>query len=65
MDSTTYSDFAPFAVADPKATADAPLHLTQAEKALYAQLASTQQRLEQERISQSYVNKAVRACLQH
>ena len=57
MDRETYSAFEAFTVADPKAKADVPTHLTPAEKALYTQLATTQQRLEQERISQAYINR--------
>lgn len=57
MDTATYEAFADFAVTDQKPVVDAPTPLTPAETALYTRLSTEQQRLEQERISQAYVNR--------
>ncbi|MEM8505756.1 MAG: Wadjet anti-phage system protein JetD domain-containing protein [Cyanobacteria bacterium P01_D01_bin.1] len=56
MDTATYEAFADFAVIDEKPIAIAPTLLTPAEASLYAYLSTEQKRLEQERISQTYVN---------
>jgi hypothetical protein len=56
MDTATYEAFADFAVPDEKPIAIAPMPLTTVEAALYIRLSTEQTRLEQERISQAYVN---------
>lgn len=57
MDAATYEAFADFAVANTKPVVIAPTPLTPAEASLYTHLSTTQKRLEQERITQAYVNQ--------
>ncbi len=57
MDTETYRAFKSFVVTDTKEITRPPTPLTLEETDLYLQLAATQKRLEQERISQSYVNQ--------
>ena len=60
MDGKTFEHFQSFAV-NVETTASEPLeHLTEKEQTLYAQLTLQNQRLEQERIDQSYVNQSLR-----
>lgn len=60
MDTPTYERFRPFAVTVEVRSTVTLAHLTAAEQALCDRLTQQQQRLEQERISQDYVNQ----CLQ-
>ncbi len=60
MDTATYEAFLDFAVSDEKPIAIASTLLTPTEAALYTRLSTEQTRLEQERVSQAYVNR----CLQ-
>lgn len=60
MDTQTYERFQPFAVTVEVKSTIPLAHLTAAEQALCDRLARQQQRLEQERVSQDYVNQ----CLQ-
>lgn len=57
MDSKTFEAFHEFAVPVAGAIAEVLPHLTEEEHRLYQYLAFHQKRLEQERISQEYVNK--------
>ena len=57
MNPQTYERFQNFAVKVEVKNAEAIAHLTPEEQALYTHLAQQQQRLEQERISQSYANQ--------
>lgn len=59
MDQDTWTRFAEFAVADPKAKVEEIVHLTPTEQQLYGELAQNQQRLEQEHISQNYANHII------
>ncbi len=57
MDEQTYARFSPFAVDVATQKAEDLSHLTNPEHSLYEYLVNQHKRLEQERISQSYVNE--------
>ena len=57
MDAATYQAFENFAVSNEKAISEPPNALTDEETSMYSQLSTAKQRLEQERISQTYVNQ--------
>nr|WP_255516193.1 DUF2220 domain-containing protein [cf. Phormidesmis sp. LEGE 11477] len=60
MDLKTYQTFRDFEVPDRKATVETSLNLRAEEQALYLKLAMNKRRLEQERISQDYVNRILK-----
>ncbi len=63
MDKLTYSRFQSFAVSIQTKHAEEPAFLTADEQTLYGYLADNHKRLEQERISQTYVNQYLQALL--
>ena len=63
MDADTYETFERFAVADKKPIVPAPAPLSAAEENLYMHLSTAQKRLEQERISQVYINRLLERLL--
>ena len=65
MDAETYSAFENFSVPNAKAMSVPPEPLTAEEATMFSQLAATQMRLEQERISQIYVNQKLETLIHY